>query len=282
MGLIKIEEIMRMSKEELESINLHITPIANITGKDGKDGIDVKGIKAEKKENSIREVNDKVFFTQGLNGVLQMVNHSFKKLYERKTGDYVHNSENNKEIQPEIANEIFVTVKKILEGHTYYLLGLKGCKRAEYEELSSESKSEIDYLSDDYDEEFFEEDANGNRTIPDPNHLVIPSNMHTISGQGVSVDKVNRIVYNDGSAMNAFDTLMNLCQKYKELNPDMAFPIIMNDGYNWLEGFYQSQIQQIFSEQKIGKSTIDRPIVNITQTENKLKCDQHSNEQEIK
>ena len=177
-----------------------------------------------------------------------MINHSFKKIYERKNGVFKNDSEANKKIQPELINKVFSEVKKILEKRTYYLLDLEGCTIGEYNGLSYEEKKKIDYLSDDYDEEFFLEDENGNRTIPDSEHRVIRSNMHTIIGQGVSVDKTHRIVDSNGNILNAFETIMKLCQKYKDMNPNKPIPFIMNkdgSGDNWLEEFYEQKRGEI-------------------------------------
>ena len=76
MEFIKIEDLLRLAEEELKKINLHVTPIINIKE------IDKKGIEARKEENSKGvfgdEQNEKVFFTQGLEGFLKLANRSIR------------------------------------------------------------------------------------------------------------------------------------------------------------------------------------------------------------
>ncbi|MBQ9659330.1 MAG: hypothetical protein IJV31_11335 [Clostridia bacterium] len=284
MNFIKIEDILKLSKEELEKINLHVTAIDNIKSKDGKIGIDEGGLKPEIGSNSNGtfgdEIGKKVFFSQGLEGFLQMVNKSFRivmfcienrsnekgkngmqdigigQYYDDIIRDFKNISNENLKIEnitPETRNKFYSLVKKFMETRTYYKLDLNGCTREEYEKLNDEKKKEIDYLSDDYNY--------------DTNHRgksVTPNNMHTIIDQGVSVDKTHRIVNSDGSILNGFETIMKLCQRYKQMYPGQDFPtIIHNKGTkgqwnddNWLEKFYE----QYQEKDRVLKSGIEATI----------------------
>ena len=285
MNFIKIEDILKLSKEELEKINLHVTAIDNIESKDGKIGIDEGGLKPEIGSNSNGTFGDetgkKVFFSQGLEGFLQMVNKSFRivmfcienrsnengqkgmqdigigQCYDEIIRDFNNISNENLKIEsitPETRNKFYSIVKKFMETRTYYTLDLNGCTREEYENLNDGEKEKIDYLSNDYNY--------------DTNHIgkrVTPNNMHTIIDKGVSVDKTHRIVKSDGSILNGFETIMRLCQRYKQMYPGQDFPtIIHNKGTeeqwnddNWLEKFYeQYQDKDMFFLQSAIEATI--------------------------
>lgn len=273
MEFIKIEDLLRLDEEELKKINLHVTPIINI------EEIDRKGIEARKEENSKGvfgdEQNEKVFFTQGLEGFLKLANRSIrlmmksiqnrsnekgqkgmrtlgmKQYYDEISSDFENIAKEDLEIEnisSDLKNKFFSIVKKVMESRTYYMLDLNGCTRKEYDKLNDKEKKRTDYLSDDYDEEYFQEDENGNKTIPDPEHLVTPNNMHTIKHHSVSVDKTHRIVDSNGNILNGFETIMKLCQKYKDMNPNKPIPFIMNkdgSGDNWLEEFYEQKRGEI-------------------------------------
>ena len=179
-----------------------------------------------------------------------------KQYYDEISSDFENIAKEDLEIEKissDLKNKFFSIVKKVMESRTYYMLDLNGCTRKEYDKLNDKEKKRTDYLSDDYDEEYFQEDENGNKTIPDPEHLVTPNNMHTIKHHSVSVDKTHRIVDSNGNILNAFETIMKLCQKYKDMNPNKPIPFIMNkdgSGDNWLEEFYEQKrgeiIQSIF------------------------------------
>ena len=273
MEFIKIEDLLRLAEEELKKINLHVTPIINIKE------IDKKGIEARNEENSKGvfgdEQNEKVFFTQGLEGFLKLANRSIrlmmksiqnrsnekgqkgmrtlgmKQYYDEISSDFENIAKEDLEIEnisSDLKNKFFSIVKKVMESRTYYMLDLNGCTRKEYDKLNDKEKKRTDYLSDDYDEEYFQEDENGNKTIPDPEHLVTPNNMHTIKHHSVSVDKTHRIVDSNGNILNAFETIMKLCQKYKDMNPNKPIPFIINkdgSGDNWLEEFYEQKRGEI-------------------------------------
>ena len=174
-----------------------------------------------------------------------------KQYYDEISSDFENIAKEDLEIEnisSDLKNKFFSIVKKVMESRTYYMLDLNGCTRKEYDKLNDKEKKRTDYLSDDYDEEYFQEDENGNKTIPDPEHLVTPNNMHTIKHHSVSVDKTLRIVDSNGNILNAFETIMKLCQKYKDMNPNKPIPFIMNkdgSGDNWLEEFYEQKRGEI-------------------------------------
>ena len=82
----------------------------------------------------------------------------------------------------------------------------------------------------------------GNKTIPDPNHLVNPANMHTITGKHVGIEKIKKIINDNGKTATVFEVAMALCDKYKEFYPDKELPTYVNgDGSrdeNFLEDIY--------------------------------------------
>lgn len=272
---ITIGEIIKMSKEELQKINFHSTKIndENISSKDNS------GFPPGIGENSDgvfgNEKTPKVFFSQGLDEALKMVNRCLRLIvfsienrmnengregmkilgiedYYKEVAEVFENISRNEleveNITSETKNNLFLIAKKKFEDMTYYIFDLNGCTRDEYEDLSGTDKAEVDYLMDDYDE-----DPHSNTY-----KKMAKYNMHTISGKGVSADKVHRIVRNDGSKMNAFDIIMRLCQKYKQFNPNEPFPYIMNadgSGDNWLEGFYQQYIREIIGTKSINSLT---------------------------
>lgn len=296
MNFIKIEDILRLSEEELKKINFHSTLITNIESNDDRLGIDEVGLQSKIGDNSRgefgNEQNAKVFFSQGLDYALQEINKGLRlvmysiencsnekgqkgmhilgidQYYDEINETFGKISKNElemKNITPELKNKFFSIVKKFLEARTYYILDLNGCTREEYEKLDIEDKEKIDYLSDDYNEEYFKRDENGNKTIPDPEHLVTPNNMHTIIGQGVSVEKTHRIVKSDGSILNGYEAIMKLCQKYKEINHNEPLPLIKNKdgtGDNWLEEFYE----QFVSLAKDKKSPLIESAIEATET----------------
>ena len=92
------------------------------------------------------------------------------------------------------------------------------------------------------EEEYFKKDESGNKTIPDPNHLVSPANMHTITGKHVGIEKIKKIINDDGKTATVFEVAMALCDKYKEFYPDKELPAYVNsDGSkdeNFLEDIY--------------------------------------------
>lgn len=295
---MSITELMDMNEEQLANINFHATPIE---ATQGEEGIDRKGLNAKKGVNSNgvfgHEKTKKVFFSQGLNETLKMINKSIRLIMfsiehrmdengqkamkelgivenYKKVEDIFKNlpkeSLSIEQITPEARTALYSIVKGAFESRTYYTLDLNGCNSWEYDLLNDEDKKKIDYKLDDYDEDKNSKDKNG---------VMAKYNMHTISGQGVSVDKVHRIVKKDGSFMSGFDTIMMLCQRYKELNPGKDFPtIIHQEGTreqwsddNWLEGLYeqyktlqinQEQPKTMFSEsgkispKQIGKDTV--------------------------
>lgn len=141
-----------------------------------------------------------------------------------------------------------------LNSRIYYVIDLEGTTREKYEKMTSEEREEIDYLIDDYNEEYFKEDENGNKTIPDTNYRVTPANMHTITGKDIGIEKIKKITNDDGKTATLFQVAMALCDKYKEFYPDKEIPIYVNgDGSkdeNFLEDIYLKH-KELLKDKKI-------------------------------
>lgn len=197
------------------------------------------------KGNIGNEVNPKVFFSQGFYA-LTMINRGLNLIKQ----DF-DNSSTKALKEMGFSDEVLNNLKKYsaedlqrmaLESRIYYVVDLEGRTRDEYDKMPQEEKEKIDYLRDDYNEEYFTKDENGNRTIPDPNHLVNPADMHTITGKDVGIDKTKKIVNDDGKVATVFEVVMALCDKYKEFYPGKELPVYVNgDGSkneNFLETIY--------------------------------------------
>lgn len=192
-------------------------------------------------ENIGNEVSPKVFFSQGFNALTMLnrganiINHDVKANSEKGLNE-IGLGDKSAQLSTEELQMI------ALNSRIYYIVDLEGTTREEYEKMAQEEKEKIDYLSDDYNEEYFKEDESGNRTIPDPNHLVNPANMHTITGKHVEIEKIKKIVNDNGKTATVFEVAMALCNKYKEFYPDKELPAYVNgDGSkdeNFLEDIY--------------------------------------------
>lgn len=146
-----------------------------------------------------------------------------------------------------LKKSFFFLVEQSMKNQSTYKLDLRNSTEKEYNDMSSEEKESIDYLSDDKDEE--------------TQKVMARYNMHTLSGKGISKDKIHRIVGKDGKDISMYDVTMCLCQRYKELYPDIEFPsIVSSSGYKeecWIEEFYSQHIVE-FNESIIGKKRIRR------------------------
>ena len=192
-------------------------------------------------ENIGNEVTPKVFFSQGFNALTMLnkganiIKHDVKANSEKGLREI---GLENKGTQLSLVELQMIA----LNSRIYYVVDLEGTTREKYEKMTHEEKENIDYLEDDYNEEYFKEDESGNKTIPDPNHLVNPANMHTITGKHVGIEKIKKIINDNGKTATVFEVAMALCDKYKEFYPDKELPTYVNgDGSrdeNFLEDIY--------------------------------------------
>lgn len=192
-------------------------------------------------ENIGNEVSPKVFFSQGFNAITMLnrganiIKHDVKANSEKGLSEI---GLGDKFTQLSIEELQMIA----LNSRIYYVVDLEGTTREKYEKMTHEEKEKIDYLRDDYNEEYFKKDESGNKTIPDPNHLVNPANMHTITGKHVGIEKIKKIINDDGKTATLFEVAMALCDKYKEFYPDKELPTYVNgDGSkdeNFLENIY--------------------------------------------
>lgn len=186
-------------------------------------------------------MSPKVFFSQGFNA-LTMLNRGANIIKH----DVKANSEKGLSeigLGGKLAQLSIEELQMIaLNSRIYYIVDLKGTTREEYEKIPQEEKEKMDYLSDDYNEEYFKKDESGNKTIPDPKHLVNPANMHTITGKHIGIEKIKKIVNDDGKTATVFEVAMVLCDKYKEFYQGKELPAYVNgDGSkdeNFLEDIY--------------------------------------------
>ena len=192
-------------------------------------------------ENIGNEVSPKVFFSQGFNA-LTMLNRGANIIkHDVKANSKKGLSEIG--LGGKLAQLSIEELQMIaLNSRIYYIVDLKGTTREEYEKIPQEEKEKMDYLSDDYNEEYFKKDESGNKTIPDPKHLVNPANMHTITGKHIGIEKIKKIVNDDGKTATVFEVAMVLCDKYKEFYQGKELPAYVNgDGSkdeNFLEDIY--------------------------------------------
>lgn len=155
----------------------------------------------------------------------------------------IENHEFAPDILPSTLKESFFSlVEQSMKNQSTYKLDLRYSTKEEYKDMSSDEQKSIDYLSDDKDEE--------------TKKVMAKYNMHTLSGKGISKDKIHRIVGKDDKNISMYDVTMYLCQRYKELYPNNEFPsIISSSGYKeecWMEEFYSQSIVK-FNELEIGK-----------------------------
>ena len=212
-------------------------------------------------------MSPKVFFSQGFNA-LTMLNRGANIIKH----DVKANSEKGLSeigLGDKLAQLSIEELQMIaLNSRIYYVVDLEGTTREEYEKMPQEEKEKIDYLSDDYNEEYFKKDESGNKTIPDPNHLVNPANMHTITGKHIGIEKIKKIVNDDGKTATVFEVAMALCDKYKEFYPGKELPAYVNgDGSkdeNFLEDIYLNLSNKKISMKDMAKNALISGVRNTT------------------
>ena len=214
--------------------------ILHLSKKSYEPGIDENGLIPQIGENSKgnlgNEKTAKVFFTKSIDGTLMYLNRGvciFNDIVEQNEiedyseGVYSYFSDvynkcmQNNDIKGDKKKISFELMKEYLKRAIFYKCNINKSTKDEYEKMSEEQKDNVDYLLDDINEE--------SGTI----HPI--SNMHTISGKGISKDKLQKITV-DGkdSALDVFKLLM---EKYKKLNPNKPTPTKSHDE-NLLDEFY--------------------------------------------
>lgn len=176
------------------------------------------------------EKTAKVFFTKSLEGTLIFLNRNFNlfrraakynnitgikralrddspELYERIFTDRVHDDMAEEEL-----DDVAVALGKIyLERGIYYKLDLKHCTKEEFQEMSESERDEIDYFSNDINEE-----------RPDEHPTI--NNMHTRTGRGVKPTQMSLITTH--GSKSALDVVVSMSEFYKKLYPEKSLPVL--------------------------------------------------------
>jgi len=177
----------------------------------------------------------KVFFAKSLEGALIFLNRNFNafysaakyhnfasikgalkddspELYEQIFTDMVH-----PDMSPEDLNEVALALGKLyLERGIYYKLDLRHCTREEFQAMDELAKNEIDYLSDDMNEER-------------PNEHPTINNMHTRSGRGIQPNQMALITAN--GRKSTLDIAVCMAEFYQVQHPGKALPVLeFSDG----------------------------------------------------
>lgn len=199
-----------------------------------EDSIEEKGLGADigirSKDGVGNEKTSKVFFAKSLEGTLIFLNRNFNifrraakyndfagikgalkddspELYEQIFTDMVHDDMSEKEL-----NEVAIALGKMyLERGIYYKLDLKHCTKEEFQNMDEHEQDEIDYFSDDINEE-----------KPDEHPAI--NNMHTRTGRGVKTSQMT-LMSTDGKK-TALDIAISMSEAYKALNPGKSLPVL--------------------------------------------------------
>lgn len=219
--------------------------ILHLSKKSYEPSIDENGLIPQIGENSKGDLGNektaKVFFTKSIDGTLMYLNRTaciFSDIVDQNEvenyskGVYSYFSDvynkcmQNDDIKGDKKKISFELMKEYLNKAIFFKCNINKSTKDEYEKMSEEQKNNVDYLLDDLNEE--------RGTV----HAI--NNMHTISGKGISKDKLQKITV-DGkdSALNVFKVLM---EKYKKLNPDKPIPTAVHPNKshdeNLLDDFY--------------------------------------------
>lgn len=234
-------------------------------------------------ENIGNEVSPKVFFSQGFNAITMLnrganiIKHDVKANSEKGLSEI---GLGDKFTQLSIEELQMIA----LNSRIYYVLDLEGTTRGKYERMTREEKEKIDYLIDDYNEEYFKKDESGNKNIPDPNHLVSPANMHTITGKHVGIEKIKKIINDDGKTATLFEVAMALCDKYKEFYPNKELPTYVNgDGSkdeNFLEDIYLKSKELATDKSLSMRDMTQNGLVSGVRSTTVLEADEQTREEE--
>lgn len=176
------------------------------------------------------EKTNKVFFAKSLEGTLIFINRNLNIFYgvaKQKDFSFIRkaleddspdmyedlfNSMVHDDISKEECEEVGVALGKLyLERGIYYKLNLKSSTKEDFENMTEEEKEEIDYFTNDINEERPSENSSIN-------------NMHTRSGRGVPNDKMELMTV-DGKK-SALDVAISMAEHYKAQNPGKPLPVL--------------------------------------------------------
>ena len=129
------------------------------------------------------------------------------ELYEQIFNKMVHDNMTEEELD-EVALELG---KMYLERGIYYKLDLKYCTREEFQNMDEQRQAQIDYFSDDINEE-----------RPDEHPTI--NNMHTRTGKGVKPSQMSLMTCN--GEKSALDIAISMVETYRILNPGKSVPVL--------------------------------------------------------
>lgn len=190
----------------------------------------VPDIGTRSKDGIGKESTSKVFFTKSLDGTLIFLNRTLNILYsftkEHKLAQYsnavgddnielykqtlisiLHNNKSEKNL----TEAVLALGKLYFERGIFYKLNLKHCTKEEFQNMSEQEQNQIDYFSDDIDEETHNQ-----------HHSI--HNMHTRIGKGIKPSQMELITA-DGKK-SALDIIISMSEKYMELNPGKSLPVL--------------------------------------------------------
>lgn len=232
-----------------------------------ENSISEKGLGADigirSKDGVGNEKTSKVFFAKSLEGTLIFLNRNFNifysavkhnnltqikgalkddspELYEQIFTDMVHD-----DMSQEESIEVALALGKLyLERGIYYKLDLKHCTREEFQEMNESEKDEIDYFSNDINEERPEEQPTIN-------------NMHTRTGRGVKPSQMT-LMTSDGRK-SALDIAVSMSEFYKKLNPEKSLPVLEHKNGSKDKPLLEMLVARLQekSTQQLGQETLE-------------------------
>lgn len=232
-----------------------------------EDSIAEKGLGADigirSKDGAGKEKTSKVFFAKSLEGTLIFLNRNFNifysaakrnnfaqyrgavsddrpELYEQIFADMVHDNMSEEEL-----TEVALALGKLyLERGIYYKLDLKHCTREEFKNMDAQEQDEIDYFSDDINEE-----------RPDEHPAI--NNMHTRTGRGVKPSQMT-LMTTEGKK-SALDIAISMSEAYKVLHPGKDLPVLEYKNGMKDKPLLEMLIARIKekSTQQLGKETLE-------------------------
>lgn len=206
------------------------------------------------------EKTSKVFFAKSIEGALIFLNRTLNIFYYAAEHDNFDRYRNAiSDDKPELYEQILKTMtyknmtktdltevaialgKLYLERGIYYKLDLKYSTKEEFENMSPNEQNEIDYFSNNINEER-------------PNQYATINNMHTRTGRGVRPSQIAIMTAN--GKKTALDIAISMSEYYKSLHPGEHLPVLeRQDGSKDLPLLEMLIDRQ--KEQDIGSTTIE-------------------------
>lgn len=219
------------------------------------------------KDGMGKERTPKVFFAKSLEGTLIFLNRNFNifysavkhnnfakikgalkddnpELYEQIFDDMVHENMS----QEELTDTALELGKLYLDRGIYYKVDLKHCTKEEFQEMNEQEQDEIDYFSNDINEE-----------RPDERPTI--NNMHTRTGRGIKPSQMTLILSNGKES--ALEIAISMSEFYKTLNPGKPLPVL-----EFKDGTKDKPLLEILASKINEKSTKDLGKESLKETKN--------------